>query len=203
MSMCRPIRVKHARVTPGLCQKCQAPIRAGEAYTWWKGRYTGKRVRCSRSICQPKSWELETNPTKATDIEGGFLLSEAQGADEAGQARDSLQSAISMAESIVEDLEERISNKEGTALEHTAEYETLEESRDNFKCWIDPANGVLDELEEMGDAPDPEDEGEESQLSYEEALANILNQLEEWPELDLGSYGPPRPKRKQKETVTP
>jgi len=56
--MPRVITVKKARKDQGTCGKCGEPIRAGDAYRWWKFRYGGKRIRCSKPECAPGRADL-------------------------------------------------------------------------------------------------------------------------------------------------
>lgn len=181
-------------MTPGLCGKCHHPLRKGDPYLWWKGRYTPKYVRCTKPTCSPRPWELETNATKATAWEGEWNCSQASEAEDAATAAGFLREAITMAESVKEDLDERIGNKEGTALEQTSEYEALTGSREAFEGWLSDAESACDDLEAVEEVS--EEAVEDDQVSYEEALQGLLGNIPDWPELDLGVYGPPPPKKK-------
>jgi hypothetical protein len=212
VSLCRVTRVAKARKAQGKCGKCQTPIEAGDGYRWWKGRYGPTYRRCLKASCSPKLWELETNATKAQDIEGSTYASYAQGADNPADAAMHLRDALSIAEGLVEDLSERVSNKEGTALESSSEFEALQTSKDEFENWVSEAEAIADDLETLELPDEPEgDEAEdedgnptEAATTYAEdydSFTELQDTIPDWPELDLGSYGPPRPRRKSKATA--
>lgn len=94
MAMCRLNKVEKARNDQGNCGKCGQPIKAGDSYRWWKGRYTGKRVRCSKPSCTPQLYELETNPLRAEAMQAEDAVSSCQGAEDAGTAAEFLREAI-------------------------------------------------------------------------------------------------------------
>ena len=50
--------VNKCRKSPGSCGKCGDKIDKGQPYKWWKFRYGGKRVRCAKPECAPKSSDL-------------------------------------------------------------------------------------------------------------------------------------------------
>jgi hypothetical protein len=54
--------VEKCRQSPGECGCCGTKIKTGEAYRWWKFRYSGKFVRCFNPKCAPKPSQLISNP---------------------------------------------------------------------------------------------------------------------------------------------
>lgn len=50
--------VKHARKSPGTCCKCSTKIKKREPYLWWKFRFGGKYIRCSKPECYPRASDL-------------------------------------------------------------------------------------------------------------------------------------------------
>lgn len=54
--------VKSARKAIGKCGKCGCELPKGSAYRWWKFRYGGKRIRCTKPGCAPKGSELVNSP---------------------------------------------------------------------------------------------------------------------------------------------
>lgn len=50
--------VKSARKAQGKCYKCNAAIRVGDSYRWWKFRFGGRYVRCGKPECAPKASDL-------------------------------------------------------------------------------------------------------------------------------------------------
>ena len=56
--MPRVILVVKAQKNQGQCGKCQAPIKKGGGYKWWKFRFGGRRVRCLKPECSPKPSDL-------------------------------------------------------------------------------------------------------------------------------------------------
>lgn len=56
--MPRVTTVKKCRKSPGACGKCQAKIKKGDSYVWWKFRRGGVQVRCSKATCHPKASDL-------------------------------------------------------------------------------------------------------------------------------------------------
>ena len=56
--MPRVIIVKKAQKAQGECGKCNAQIKKGDGYKWWKFRFGGRRVRCLKLECYPKSSDL-------------------------------------------------------------------------------------------------------------------------------------------------
>jgi hypothetical protein len=219
MSLCRVNRVARARKSPGTCEHCRTVIEVGQPYRWWKGRYTSKHVRCGKPACSPQPWELETNETKALAMRGEDVhYNAANETCDAEQAASYLREAIEIAQALVDDLNERIDNKAGTALEASSEYQALEESRDGFEYYVSEAESVADDLDALGAAPDEsdydpaspdfaseadpdqaaQDAYDQARLAHCDEVDEMLGCLPDWPELDLGSYGPPRPRRKQK-----
>lgn len=222
MSMCKLNRVKAARKSPGECGRCHHVIEAGEPYRWWKGRFTGKRVRCAKSACTPQAWELETNGLKAEAMQGEDIVGQAKACNEdAESAASFLMDAIHVCESLCDQLQERLDNMSGTGLENTEQYSTLQDTLYEYEIWQDTAEQMAQELEALGAAPsqddyqwtspeyvddkDPErmaqDAFDEAMQAYSDSVEEALAALEDWPELDLGAYGPPRPRRKRATTA--
>ena len=50
--------VKKCLKDQGQCGKCDTPILKGDPYVWWKFRYGGRRVRCTKPDCYPKPSDL-------------------------------------------------------------------------------------------------------------------------------------------------
>jgi hypothetical protein len=222
VSMCKLNRVKAARKSPGECGKCGETIEVGQPYRWWKGRFTGKRVRCAKYSCAPQAWELETNGLKAEAMQGEDMVNQAQACTEdAESAASFLRDAIGVCESVREQVQERIDNMSGTGLENTEQYSTLQDTLYNYETWQGMAEQVADELEALSTAPseddyhwsspeyvddkDPEqsaqDAFDEAMQAYSDSIEEALAALEDWPELDLGAYGPPRPRRRRATTA--
>lgn len=215
--MCRLNRVTKARQAQGKCGRCGAAIEAGDAYRWWKGRYTRRNVRCMRSSCTPQPWELETNPLKAEAMQGEDAHANATSmTSDAASAASYLREAIDVATSVSEQLQERIDNKSGSGFEQSSEVDALSQSQYDFEEYVSEAETIADDLEQLDTPPeesqfdaadyqsesDPaaaaEDAYEDAVAEYENDVQEALDRLPDWPELDLGQYGPPRPKRKPK-----
>jgi len=62
-------RVEHARKPQGKCSKCGTDIISGAPYVWWKFRYGGRRVRCTKPECQPKPSDLTQSEYLSTVYE--------------------------------------------------------------------------------------------------------------------------------------
>lgn len=203
MSQCKLTKVARARISPGKCEKCHSPIGVGDPYRWWKGRYTPKHVRCMRAGCTPDAADLETNPLRADGIRFETAVSDAQGHDtEPAAAASSLRDALALAESIIDELDSRIGNMEGTNLEYTSTYETLESTREAFDDWRSGHEDIADELEAFAVEPEEDDFlGKPEYINDDDArnnfgaaydewsgsLAEKLNEIEDAPELDLGA----------------
>lgn len=50
--------VKKAAKPQGECEKCGAAIKKGDAYRWWKFRFSAKHVVCMAPDCTPKANDL-------------------------------------------------------------------------------------------------------------------------------------------------
>ena len=56
--MPRVIIVKKAQKAQGECGKCNAKIKKGDGYKWWKFRFGGRHVRCLKTECAPRPSDL-------------------------------------------------------------------------------------------------------------------------------------------------
>lgn len=206
MAMCKLETVKAARKAQGKCERCQTPIEAGSAYRWWKGRYTSKHIRCMKSSCSPQPWELETNPLRQEAMQGSTAHENATSSvDDAATAATYLREAIGIAESLAEQLNERVSSWESTNLENSSQAEACKTSAEEFESYVIEAESIADELEAM-DAPptaddvdandyvnddDPEQSAEDAlamlEQEYEAEVESHVSGLPDWPELDLGA----------------
>jgi hypothetical protein len=207
MSMCKLNRVSKARKAQGKCGKCGTPIEQGDAYVWWQGRYTGKHVRCLKASCQPEAHERETNPIRAEGMQGEDAIAKAQSLtyDHMGAA-EAVREAIGFAESIRDQLDERVSAWQDTNLANSYQAEACEMTKDAFDEWASEAESVADDLENLEqpaesdyEATDPafasEDDPEQAAANayqdalsdYEQEVQDLIDTLPEWPEVDLGA----------------
>src|SRR3990167_6691124 len=56
--MPRVMIVKKAQKAQGECGKCNAKIKKGDGYKWWKFRFGGRHVRCLKTECAPRPSDL-------------------------------------------------------------------------------------------------------------------------------------------------
>lgn len=95
--------VNKCRQSPGKCGCCGTKIKVGDAYRWWKFRYSGKFVRCLLEKCAPKPSQLISNPFQSA------LAGISEGIDEAmGQARSAVDPTIVI--SAIRDAAEELRN---------------------------------------------------------------------------------------------
>jgi len=109
--------VKHARGSPGPCEKCVKPIPKGAAYKWIKGRFGPKRVRC--------------------DACPDWRLSEKTGSDKLSRlyaARESVEDALAAWDRDSGDVEDLRSALESAAGEAS---DVAEEYREAASSWND------------------------------------------------------------------
>lgn len=176
MSLCKLHTVKSARKPQGKCGKCGTAIEVGDGYRWWQGRYTGKRVRCMAGACTPRVWERETNSLRQEHMQAedevATLKNEVLDPQAATQA---LQDAIAMAESVRDQLQERLDGWAGTNLEYSQQYDSCTETVDALDTWLQTAEGVASALDQLSDDASSED------------VADEIDALDDLPELDMGA----------------
>lgn len=191
MSLCRVNTVQHARKPQGKCQKCGTAIEVGDPYRWWKGRYTGKYLRCMASACYPQAYERETNPLRADHMRADDLVSSARMlADQPAQALNELIEARDLVQGIVDELDNRLSGWAGTGLENGQQYEACDNSKAELEDWVNMVEGVLSDLEGVDNSVDADLDDDDRELREQEIEAEVesyLNDVEELPELDLGA----------------
>lgn len=180
MSMCRLNTVTRARKAQGKCGSCYTPIEPGDAYRWWRGRFGPKRVRCMSPRCTPAPWERETNPLRAEHMQAAAQVDRLTGygngddIESVEEVADQLQSAIDTTSSVIDALQERVDGWQGTNLEYSYQAEACGMSLEELESWVSDAEGIVNDLSQLG-------EGET------EEAADILGQLQELPDLDLGA----------------
>lgn len=138
MSLERLETVKSARKDQRPCGKCGQAISAGDAYRWWGGRFTGKKVRCMKPDCTPEDWEREGNPLMAE-----FMQAE----DLAGKAMDAALAARDAMQSVYDQLRDRL-DQWPENMQSTDAYAAVEASADAIGDWIDAAEEAASALED-------------------------------------------------------
>jgi hypothetical protein len=128
--------------------------------------------------------------------------------DQTSDAHDAaiyLREALGYAESIKDQLEDRVGNWQDTGLDATDQAEACRTSLANFEDYVCEAESVADNLEALPEPPtiydypesaygkeeDPAQAADEdfdhATYAYEDAVTEVLDRLPEWPELDLGA----------------
>lgn len=125
----------------------------------------------------PELWELETNALRQDHMRAQDDLAKAKDATDAGLAAQLVRDVISSVEGVCEALDERLSAWQGTGLENGQQYESCTSSKDELESWVSEAEGIADELDEL--------DGDEDEMAGD--LGDILDRVEDVPELDLGA----------------
>lgn len=156
-------RVKKSRVER-TCEKCRQPIEVGSPYLYFKTRTTiGKSyvgtMHYRHIGCAPAHDEFVKNEKVKAHGRASEHVGYAQSAESPDEAASSLREAISEVEAIIEELEENLSNWQGTGFENSERYSTYEQTKDSLDDWKNDHESIADDLEAMDD--EPESPGEE------------------------------------------
>jgi hypothetical protein len=197
MSICRLNKVAKAQKDQGRCQICGQPVTKGQAYGWWKGRYTPRYV--AHAGCPVPAWRRETNATKSEAMQAAELVIKAQNALSPDAAALYLRDAISMIESVRDTLQERVDSWQGTGLENSYQAEACSNTIYEYDQWLSDAEDWASELESLGPEPDePIDDPEahengdyavaaQEHTDWLEAFEEAQGAIEDAPELDMGA----------------
>jgi hypothetical protein len=178
MSICQLHEERKSRKAGKRCHKCGREIIPPEGYRWWQGRYTPKFIRCLRDECTPAVWEREINPTRSDHLHAAILVDQAQNTDDPNTALSALNEAVDLVANVVETLTDRLAGWEGTGFEQSSLYDACTTSRDELEQWSSGADDWISSLDAL-----IEDEGESDDM---ESLDDILADIEDLPDLDLG-----------------
>ena len=137
--MPRVNHVKSARKNQGKC-RCGKRLGVGSPYLWWKFRFGGRHVRCTKPKCAPKGSELTQS-----EIKGGCYAAQENVADELEALSndctvDELETirdeAAQNVQEVVDLLQEKLDAiEEGTGHTGTPVYQELEERHGEVESW--------------------------------------------------------------------
>lgn len=189
MSLCTLNHVGKARKDQGRCAICTLPVMAGDAYKWWKGRFTPRYV--AHAGCSVPMYRRETNPLRSDHMAAADEVSEAMSATSPESAAEYLRSAMDMVQGVVDELEGRIDSWSGTNLEYSQQSEACQQSRDDLQDWLDNAEEWASELEDLDPEPEADDEDDEDDdgehADWQQSFDEAQGAIEDIPDLDLGA----------------
>lgn len=188
MSLCKLNHVGKAQKDQGRCQICGQAVRAGDAYKWWKGRFTPRYV--AHAGCTVPAYRRETNPLRSDHMAAADEVSEAMSATSPESAAEHLRSAMDMVQGVVDELEGRIDGWSGTNLEYSQQSEACQQSRDELQDWLDRAEEWAYELENLDPEPAEAEDGDDdpdAHGDWQESFDEAQGAIEDIPDLDLGA----------------
>lgn len=189
------------RITKSLtahkCGKCGADIPKGSAYLWWKFRFGGKYIRCSKPECAPKGSDLTQSEYlgAAADFEDSFNSAEdldvlREIADEIrnlGQEQEDKRS--NMPDSLQESDTGNLLQERAEACENTAS--EIESACDDAESEIDGWEFKVEDLSEEDrkqyEPLSEEEKKEEQERFKEEFTEEKIQEAKDNVSLDFGS----------------
>ena len=169
--MPRVTSVKKARKSQGECGKCPAKIKKGDPYVWWAFRFGGRRVRCAKPECYPKSSDLTQSAFYGTLYSIEETVSDAVSAyeegGEPGDLAEELRGAAEELRSLGEECGSSLDNMpEGLQQGDTGQM--LENRRDECESKANDLESAADEAEGIELHDDWEAFAEEESLTKKE-----------------------------------
>jgi hypothetical protein len=161
--MPRVTSVAKAQKEQGSCGKCGTKIETGQPYRWWKFRYGGRRVRCMKPNCSPRSSDLTGSDKLSRCYAAGESISDAidefRKNKDIDDLRSTLEDAANEIREVGEEYRESASNVEnGMNGNRMPICDELEEKADNLDSKADEIEGVAGDLEEFSEEGNgPED----------------------------------------------
>ena len=171
--------VKRARKAQGKCGKCNEVLSIGSPYRWWKFRYGGRYVRCTKSECFPRPSELTQSEFRSAAYSiqenNEDAVTSADDVDALESLRDDIASQIE--EEVVSSLQDKLDEIE-SGFGHTEIpiYGEMEERKEAFEGWQQEVEGV--DFEEF----DAEEGGSDKGEWLEEQRSNLMEALNNCPE---------------------
>lgn len=176
--MPRVTTVAKARKNAGTCEKCGTEIKKGDSYKWWKFRFGGKHVRCSKTECVPRPSDLTQSAFLGTlaDLQTNGFTGDT--IDDLESERDNI---VSELESLRDEQEEKKSNMPDS-LQESATGELLQERYDALDEAVNELSGIDISLED--DEPEKEEDEtdetfKERQEKFEEAKQEKIESIKQ------------------------
>jgi hypothetical protein len=158
-----------------VCDRCHQEIHPPNPYRWWQGRFTRKFIRCMDPACTPFPWELETNVTRSDHIRADIRAGQAREDTDPALALAHLDEAIDLVDACKETLENRVEGWSKGGLANSQQYAICENTVHELDVWLDNAREVRDRLDTLVREEDAD-----------ETLDDVMNDLDDLPELDMG-----------------
>lgn len=191
----RVTTVQAARKPQGTCGRCGITIDKGDSYRWWKFRYGGRRIRCTKPTCAPKRSELTQNEVLGTawDLADSDLPVMGEPDDFDEQVAD----AVNTIGEILDMIQEKMDNiEQGFGHTSVPAYEELEYQQSDIEDWQQTVEALAsddfmedsEECSECGGDEDSHDEDDvdhafqaEQEFDYETAHEALVQALSECP----------------------
>lgn len=160
-------RVAHARKDQGECSRCHTPIKQKDPYVWWSYFRGPKKIRCTKSECQPRPSELASNEVIAAALAlGEEFIEVPETYDEFRELATSYEDRIrEEVVQVAQDKMDTLSEAWPNAYESMSAYEINQTFVDEGESWAD----------EVGRVPDDFDEEDFDGEAARDALQDILN----------------------------
>ena len=203
--MPRVTTVKKAQKAQGECGKCNAKIKEGDGYKWWKFRFGGRRVRCLKSECAPKPSDLTQSEFYGTlyDIQDSVetALDEFRNGGEPGDLASALNDAAGQLRDLGEECQGKLDNMPeglqqgdtGQLLENRAqeceskadELESAAGEVESIELYDDPVKYLADNEVAREEKESDEDYNKRVQKEMDEANETARDEAASNAEVDL------------------